>query len=91
MLLSNFWPNVLIIKKNKKKRKKTTKTPKKYILDIFALFLAFLASSQKNLNYWFSRWADIDIACFFFFKSNTDVSPSIWKTMIFLSINKEEN
>jgi hypothetical protein len=55
------------------------------------LFLAFLASSQKNLNYWFSRWADIDIACFFLKKSNTDVSSSIWKTMIFLSINKEEN
>jgi hypothetical protein len=34
-----------------KNSKKIMKTLKKYIFDIFTLFLAFLTSSQKNLNF----------------------------------------
>jgi hypothetical protein len=33
------------------KNQKKMKTPKKYIFDIFASFLAFLTSSEKNLNF----------------------------------------
>jgi hypothetical protein len=43
-LLPNFWPNVV-----GKKISKNSKNPKKYVLDIFVSFLAFSASSQKNL------------------------------------------
>jgi hypothetical protein len=32
-------------------KKKNSENPKKYIFDIFALFLAFSTSSQKNLNF----------------------------------------
>jgi len=35
----------------KNQKKKTMKTPKKCIFDIFASFLAFSTSSQKNLNF----------------------------------------
>jgi hypothetical protein len=34
-----------------KKKTKKNENPKKHILDIFASFLAFLALSQKNLNF----------------------------------------
>jgi len=34
-----------------KNNKKIMKTLKKYIFDIFTLFLAFSISSQKNLNF----------------------------------------
>jgi hypothetical protein len=34
-----------------KNSKETTKTPKKCIFDIFASFLAFSTSSQKDLNF----------------------------------------
>jgi hypothetical protein len=34
-----------------KNSKKHIENPKKYIFNIFASFLAFLASSQKNLNF----------------------------------------
>jgi hypothetical protein len=39
------------LKKQKNRRRKTMKTQKKCILDIFTLFLAFLMSFQKNLNF----------------------------------------
>jgi len=34
-----------------KKRRKNNENPKKYIFDIFASFLAFSTSFQKNLNF----------------------------------------
>jgi len=52
MLLPNFWPMFLInFQKKPKNSKKTMKPPKKCIFDIFASFLAFSTSSQKNLNF----------------------------------------
>jgi len=44
MFLINF-------QKKQKIAKKTMKTPKKMHFDIFASFLAFSTSSQKNLNF----------------------------------------
>jgi hypothetical protein len=44
MFLINFQKEPKIAKKNKE-------TPKKYIFDIFILFLAFSTLSQKNLNF----------------------------------------
>jgi hypothetical protein len=45
MFLINFQ------KQKTKIAKKNNKNPKKCILDIFALFLAFSMTSQKNLNF----------------------------------------
>jgi hypothetical protein len=43
MFLINF--------QKKPKIEKTNENPKKYVFNIFALFLAFSVSSQKNLNF----------------------------------------
>ena len=51
LLLPNFWPTFL--KKNLKNPKivKNNKNPKNTFFNIFASFLTFSASSQKNLNF----------------------------------------
>ena len=49
MLLLNFWPIFLIKFLKNPKIAKNNKNPKKYVFNIFISFLAFLASSQKNL------------------------------------------
>jgi flagellar basal body-associated protein FliL len=52
VVATQFLTHMLInFQKKPKNSKKTMKTPKKCIFDIFALFLAFLTSSQKNLNF----------------------------------------
>jgi len=51
MLLPNFSPMFLINFQKKPKIAKNNENPKKYIFDIFALFLTFSVSSQKNLNF----------------------------------------
>jgi len=57
MLLLNFWPIFLIKFLENPKIEKNNENPKKYAFNIFASFLAFSASSQKNLNFqkFFSR------------------------------------
>ena len=51
MLLPNFWPMFLIKFQKKSKNSKKNENPQKLHFDIFALFLAFSTSSQKNLNF----------------------------------------
>ena len=51
VLLPNFWPIFLIKFQKNQKIAKNNENPKKYIFDIFASFLAFSTSSQKNLNF----------------------------------------
>ena len=49
---TQFLTHVLIIfQKKTKNSKKTMKTQKNAFFDIFASFLAFSTSSQKNLNF----------------------------------------
>jgi hypothetical protein len=48
---TQFLTHVLINFQKNPKIAKNIENPKKYIFNIFASFLAFLASSQKNLNF----------------------------------------
>jgi hypothetical protein len=48
---TQFLTHVLIIFQKNKKIAKNIENPKKYISNTLASFLAFLASSQKNLNF----------------------------------------
>jgi len=49
LLLPNFWLTYLIKFLKNPKIAKNKENPKKYVFNIFASFLAFSASSQKNL------------------------------------------
>jgi len=52
MLLPNFWPTCLIKFLKNPKIAKNNDNPKKYVFFyIFASFLAFSASSKKNLKF----------------------------------------
>jgi hypothetical protein len=48
---TQFLTHVLINFQKSSKIAKNIENPKKYVFNTFASFLAFLASSQKNLNF----------------------------------------
>jgi hypothetical protein len=51
IVATQFLTHVLINFQKNPKIAKNIENPKKYIFNTFASFLAFLASSQKNLNF----------------------------------------
>jgi hypothetical protein len=51
IVATQFLTHVLINFQKNPKKAKNIENPKKYIFNTFASFLAFLASSQKNLNF----------------------------------------
>jgi len=51
LLLPNFLPVFLMNFQKKQKIAKNIENPKECFFDIFALFLAFSASSQKEFNF----------------------------------------
>jgi hypothetical protein len=77
IVATQFLTHVLINFQKKSKNSEKHWKPKKYIFNTFASFLAFSASSKKNLNFQrsfervqlltiidFPHWVDVDIARF---------------------------